>query len=339
MSSATYIHGMYRECRKLQTPIEIDCPNLITNNNNPTYLFDTCHQLREVHIKNLGNARNFQRMFNSCIELRKVTWDHTNIQPTSVPNMFSNCQHIKEIPEVDFSEATNTSSAFSNCTALIKTPTFDLSKVQDTRSMFNYCLNLQEVSFKNVRLNNTANWNAENMFNYCENLESVSGLFEGKSSTPHYLRNMFHRGFELQDVSNFVISGSDSTSTNNSNLFGNCYTLRKLPAEINTERGCRHMFNNCSSIVSVPEYDLYASLDNTGMFNSCRSLRSCNASGIRSSIGFNDCYLSSGAIFDIFNRLETVSSASIDIRNNYGVSELHSDTIAIATNKGWTVTT
>ena len=339
MSSATYIHRMYGECRKLQTPIEIDCPNLITNNNNPTYLFDSCNSLREVHIKNLGNARNFSRMFNSCTELRKVTWDHTEVQPTSVSQMFQACRHIKNIPELDFSEATHVGSAFSSCIALIKPPTFDLSKVQDSRSMFNSCLNLQEVSFKNVRLNNTENWNAESMFNYCENLESVSGLFEGKSSTPHYVRNMFNRNFELQDVSKFIFSGSDSTSTNNNNLFASCYTLRKLPAEINTERGCRYMFNTCRSIVSVPAYNLYASLDNTGMFNACNSLRSCEASGIRSSIGFNDCYLSSGAIFDIFNNLESVSSATIDIRSNYGGIELHADTLAIATNKGWTVLT
>ena len=41
----------------------------------------------------------------------------------------------------------------------------------------------------------------------------------------------------------------------------------------------------------------------------------------------------------IFNNLETVSSATIDIRQNHGTSELHPDTIAIATGKGWTVST
>ena len=177
------------------------------------------------------------------------------------------------------------------------------------------------------------------MFSYCDNLRFISGVFEGPTSTPNYMRSMFHRCFYLQDVSHFIISGSASTSTNNNNLFENCQSLRKLPAEINTERGCRSMFQNCQSIISVPEYDLSPSQDNQSMFNYCYSLRSCHASGISANIGFYRNYLSSGAITDIFNNLETVSSATIDIRQNHGTPELHPDTIAIATGKGWTVST
>ena len=339
MSSATYIHGTFRECRNLQTPIEIDCPNLITNNNNPTYLFDSCHQLREVHIKNLGNARKYDRMFLSNMNLKKLTWDHSGVAPTGVSSMFSSCQRLKEIPEIDFSEVTQAQSTFSSMFSLKKLPTLDLSKIESSTRMFNYCRNLQEVSFKNVRANASNTWNAEQMFGECDNLSSISGVLEGLSSTPHYTRNMFYRCYKLEDISNFTVSGSTNTSTNNAAIFNECLNLRKLPAEINTEYGCRSMFNNCRSIISVPAYDLSPSQDNNSMFNNCYSLRSCHASGISANIGFYNNYLSSGAITDIFNNLETVSSATIDIRENYGTSELHPDTIAIATNKGWTVST
>ena len=341
MSSATYIHAMYRECRKLQTPIEIDCPNLITNNNNPTYLFDSCHELREIHIKNLGNARNYQRMFNSNTNLQKLTWDNASgVQPTGTQNMFSSCHKLKEIPKINFSEVTYSHQAFAYMYSLIKPPTLDLSKIENSSHMFHYCYNLQEVNFENVRVNATGNnWNVDNMFSYCDNLRFISGVFEGPTSTPNYMRYMFSRCFYLQDVSHFIISGSASTSTNNAALFDNCQSLRKLPAEINTERGCRAMFQHCHSIISVPAYDLSPSQDNQSMFNYCYSLRSCHASGISANIGFYRNYLSSGAITDIFNNLETVSSATIDIRQNHGTSELHPDTIAIATGKGWTVST
>ena len=43
-------------------------------------------------------------------------------------------------------------------------------------------------------------------------------------------------------------------------------------------------------------------------------------------------------MLEIFNQLVTIShSATIDIRNNSYTSDLTADDIAIATNKGWTV--
>ena len=75
------------------------------------------------------------------------------------------------------------------------------------------------------------------------------------------------------------------------------------------------------------------------MFNYAYSLKNVHLSGVKASIGFYECQLGSGNITKIFNDLETVSSATIDIRRNYGASLIHPDTLAIATNKGWTVTT
>ena len=338
LSSARSITSLFERCRSLVSPITIDCSSLTSC----TGVFESCGQLKEVHIKNLGSARNFEGMFLNCTELQKVTWDNASTyQPTGVDSLFESCKKIRDIPELDFSEVVDADNAFNSCNSIINFPfTIDLSKVQYTRSMFSSCLNLQSVNFKNVGLNRTNNtFSTDYMFRYCEKLESVSGLFENDPSTSKYMRNMFDGCTSLQDVSNFVVSGSTSTSSNNSNLFRSCTQLRVLPQEINTQRGCRSMFSSCTSIISTPAYDLSASLDNAGMFNDCRSLRSCPATGISANIGFNDCFLSSGAIYEIFNNLETVSSATIDIRENYGVAELHPDTIAIATAKGWTVTT
>ena len=76
------------------------------------------------------------------------------------------------------------------------------------------------------------------------------------------------------------------------------------------------------------------------MFYQCRSLQWCGLTNIPTSISFYDNFLGSGALTHIFNNLVSgVTGQTIDIRNNYGTAELHSDTIAIAENKGWTVTT
>lgn len=336
--AARNINSLFKRCHNLSSPVTIDSPNLTSC----TGVFESCSKLKEVHIKNLGSARHFRGMATGCLELQKLTWDNASTyQPTGVDSMFRSCVKLRDIPELDFSEVVNANSAFTSCSSIINFPfTIDLSKVQYTRQMFYSCLNLQSVNFKNVGLNRTNNtFNTEFMFRYCEKLESVSGLFENDPSTPKFMRTMFEGCTSLQDVSNFVVSGNTSTSSNNSHLFRSCNQLRALPKEINTQRGCRSMFSNCTSIISTPAYDLSASLDNAGMFNDCNSLRSCPATGISANIGFSDCFLSSGAIYEIFNNLETVSSATIDIRENHGVAELHPDTIAIATAKGWTVTT
>lgn len=341
LSSATSIHGLFRECRKLKNKQVIDAPNLPASNDRCTYIFEACTSLEEVHIKSIGSSRHWDRMFNGCHMLRKLTWDDpTDVQPTSISTAFGSCYKIRKMPAFDLSECTRASTAFSQCRVIREYPTFDLSKIENSSYMFHYNLHLKEANFVNARVNATgSNWNTDNMFSYCENLKSVSGIFENQETTPHYFRSMFGQCYSLFDVSNFVISGSTSSSTNNSNLFSSSRYLKKLPKDINTQYGCKGMFNDQYNLISVPAYDLSASTNNTSMFNNCRSLRECNASGINASIGFNNCYLSSGAIYNIFNNLNTVSSATIDIRYNYGRVELHSDTTAIATNKGWTVLT
>lgn len=336
LSSATYIHGMFRECDSIRTPVEIDAPNLILNNSSASYVFQNCYQLEEIHIKNVGSARNFDNMFTGCVNLRKLTWDNASgLKPTGIHSMFNNCRKNRYTPEFDLSECINTSYAFSNNRSLLTTYTYDLSSATSCAYMFHYCMNLKSAKFKNV----TQQPNCDGMFSYCDHLISISGFFEGQGSTPSFMRSMFYQDRMLEDVSNFVISGSTNTSTNNQNTFGGCISLKKLPKEINTEYGCINMFNSIHSITATPAYDLSASTNSAGMFNYCHSLRAVNVSGINSDIGFYDCYLGSGELTKLFNKLETVSSATIDVRHNHGVSELHSDSISIATNKGWTVLT
>jgi len=177
------------------------------------------------------------------------------------------------------------------------------------------------------------------MFSACENLRRApSGFFQDYNSTPYYHAHMFNGCYYLEDVSNYIISGVTNTSTNNQNLFQSCSRIVNLPKEINTEGGCRGMFQRCESFTHAGPYDLSPSLDNASMFNYCNSLRTVDISGINAIIGFNGCFLGSGELTKIINNLGT-TSATLDIRYNYGAYELHPDTIAIATNKGWSVLT
>ena len=122
-------------------------------------------------------------------------------------------------------------------------------------------------------------------------------------------------------------------------MFYNCQRLDKPPKIINTQRGLRNAFEYCQALESV-DYDLSASEDNTNMFLRTYGLKNVNISGVKSSISFYDTFLGSGEMIKIMNSLETVgSNRTVDFRDSYGVSQLDSAARAIATNKGWTVTT
>ena len=129
-----------------------------------------------------------------------------------------------------------------------------------------------------------------------------------------------------------------SLAKKGNSLFGDCHRLTNPPKTINTQYGLKYAFRNCYSLTHAGPYDLSESLDNTNMFENCNSLRTVDISGINSSISFRSTFLGSGELTKIINNLGT-TSASLDIRYTYGAYELHPDTIAIATNKGWSVFT
>ena len=48
-------------------------------------------------------------------------------------------------------------------------------------------------------------------------------------------------------------------------IFYNCQRVNKLPKEINTEGGCRGMFERCETVTHAGPYDLSPSLDKTNI--------------------------------------------------------------------------
>ena len=79
------------------------------------------------------------------------------------------------------------------------------------------------------------NWNVDQMFSYCENLRFISGVFEGPTSTPNYMREACLAAVIIYRTFHTLLYLGVLVLTNNNTLFQNCQSLRKLPAEINTE--------------------------------------------------------------------------------------------------------
>jgi hypothetical protein len=336
-SSATRMPSAFFECMSLERAPKINAPNL-NGTQGFREVFLSCYNLKEIHIQDIGNSTDLYRTFQACTSLEEIKWDNPeSVVATSLGSTFSSLHRLKTLPNINTSNATHMHGYANGCRALTNVPVLDLSSCTNIGYAFSSNLSLQEVNFKNV--NNKPN--IDNIFRDCFNLRKIpSGLFEDYDSTPSYMSSAFYSCNSIEKISDIVISGSTSSSINNGGCFWSTSRLKHFDGIINTEYGCRSLFYGNGSLESIGPLDLSASKDNTAMFNYCPTLHTVNISGISASIGFYDNFLGSGEITKIFNNLTSgVTGQSIDIRNNYGTSQLHPDTLAIATSKGWTVTT
>ena len=164
--------------------------------------------------------------------------------------------------------------------------------------------------------------------------EFPSGMFVDYNSCPSNIHEFYGNFKEIPDI---VLSGI-TTNAGNSNVSIGGANLEKVN---NIEFGpyAKNLFSG-KGIVEFPEIDMSPIQDANGMFSSCRNLSRVRGTGLAVSTTFYQCYLGSGAITEIFENLASgVSGQTIDLQRNYGAYILHPDTIAIATSKGWTVTT
>lgn len=132
-----------------------------------------------------------------------------------------------------------------------------------------------------------------------------------------------------------------SSVTNMQQMFDSCFSLQTIPL-LNTAlvTNMQSMFQSCSSLQTIPALQAHPSLttvDYTSFVNGCITLSACGIIGIRNNISFANCRLSTSALVDIFNNLETVTAKTITISGNFGASALTASDRLIATNKGWTI--
>ena len=196
---------------------------------------------------------------------------------------------------------------FLNCSSLQSVPLFDTSGVNSMREMFQGCSSLRTIPLFDTA-NVTGINGMLNMFNGCVSLQSVP----------------------LLDMSNV---------TNMTNMFNGCRSLQSVPL-FNTANVTRMsgMFNDCFSLNSIPALSTASITTDFGAFfaRGATSLNRCQMVFQRT-VSFQNCQLSRDAIVEIFNNLATVTSATITITGNWGVTALSAADLLIATSKGWTV--
>jgi ApbE superfamily uncharacterized protein (UPF0280 family) len=98
------------------------------------------------------------------------------------------------------------------------------------------------------------------------------------------------------------------------------------------------MFNACSSLQSVPSFNMSAATTLVAMFSNTKSLAKVEATGIKVNVNFFNCSLSAAALNEIYTNLADLTALptqTITVTNNYGTA---GDNPTIATAKNWTVT-
>ena len=212
---------------------------------------------------------------------------------------------------------------FGDCTNLtsLDLSNFNTSKVISMYSMFCNCTNLTSLDLSSF--NTSKVFNMSNMFSSCKLLTSLN-----------------------------LSSFDTSTVSDMSGMFNVCMSLTSLDlSNFDTSKvtDMRSMFNYCTSLTSLDlsSFNTSKVTEMLGMFDDCKSLSTLTLGsnwGINTSISsfyLSSCPLTHNSCLDVFNKLAdktqtATTSATLTLKSS--TKALMSSTeIAIATNKGWTV--
>lgn len=259
------------------------------------------------------------------------------------------------------SNITNMSNMYSNNEALnIDVSGLNTSKVTNMYQMFNYCKNITNLdlsSFDTSKVTEMAN-----MFYSCSNLTSlILSSFNTSSVT-----NMYGMFSGCSKLTNLDLSGFDTSKlVSMQQMFYSCKNLTNLDlsnfdtSKVTNMLGC---FQTCTSLetLNISTFD-FSKLTGTSstyslkdMFSNCSNLTNLtfgNNLGLGYTANENSTYsmlvlsscsnLTHDSLMDVINKLYDLASNGKNsqklVLGSTNLAKLTEEEIAIATNKGWTV--
>lgn len=319
VKGSSYGRSMFYYWKSLVSVLHFSIPNA-------TYLssmFRYCYSLKAIPVIEAPNAESLSSMFAYCYSIEGIP-DLDFPKVTSVGNCFSYCYNLKRGPYIPLSKVKSLDSMFSYCDSLRSIPEYELSEATSAYLMFQNC-----SSLKSVRLNAPMLTRFESTFDNCRNLESA------------------------------VIIGP--SVTNASRAFNNCVNLRSFTIDIpnvtnmdGTLQSCGHdgtldLTNVNPTVLTLP-YSCFTVIKGvpisalgTNAFYDCKNLGYLTFRGSYSggTINLESTALNKWGIIALFNSLPTVTATStLKFKSSYQqINALSEDEKAIATSKGWTITT
>lgn len=207
-------------------------------------------------------------------------------------------QYIKKIPLIDTSNVTTMSNMFRDCTKLISIPPIDTSKVVYMSSMFFGCYSLTTIP----SIDTSSVTSMTQMFYNCTSLTTIPQL----------------------DTSN--VTAMDS-------MFGWCAALTTIPQlDLSKVTNVASMFTTCLALTTLGGFQ------NLGMAYSTN--QNANYSHYTLNLS-NSSKLTHDSLMNVINGLYDIKTKGCNpqqlILGSVNLAKLTAEEIAIATNKGWTV--
>jgi len=335
MSGVTTSSSMFTNCVNLNYIPKINLPNT----QSLASAFSSCHSLKGLEFGAFNSPIDFSSLAYDCDHLKTVSFeDPENTRPTSLVNAFYSCGRLKDAPYLNTSGVTNFTGMFRASSNLENAPVYDISSATTIKQMFENCYRLKKFKGFTNKHRVDQLGDSYGAFWRCYDLEKFpSGIFEDHSTCPPTATNMFRNCDSLTSVPHINISGI----INNTTLFYECSNIKYFEGlTVCPETNLIGLFNRCYALNSVPAINMSGISNLTSWLSSCQYVRWSDVYNVEVSHSYYGCHLGSGALAHIIGNLSSgVVGQTIDIRNNYGVAELHSDTLGVATSKGWTVTT
>lgn len=341
-SNCTYFGYMYSGCIALESPIELDLTKAQTWGSTSTYgsnitingtsynyyssTFGDCRKVPSIKLLNISpNCKYWNYMFMNCYELSNLEMTfQEGFAPTYAAYMFMNCRILEEIPWFDTSKITNASYMFSSCRKLKRIPNCDFSSCTNSNyPSFSYCYELEEFGGDLILSKCTSVHG--NMF------ESVSCplpniYIEAATSMGELLR--YYTGTTVGNIispkATFVSIGMNKYNTK-------VETIGTIDASSATgiTMFSDYTSDNCPSIKNLGGFINYGMKSNAGSVTSY-------------SAGLSPCNnLTRSSVMNIINNLYDRATAGYSVLtikiHPDALARLSDDDIAVATNKGWTI--
>ena len=313
---------------KVNIPEKVLGTKTITSNGTYKAVDDNLDGYSEVEVKTSGvNIWDYfieqppsnQGQFIYYIKKLPVV-DTSNLR--TAQNMFIGFMNLQEVPLIDTSKVTTMSYMFSNCSKLTEVPLLDTSSVKDMNDMFSGCSELTTIPLFNTSKVTSMN----RMFSKCSVIDNLP-----------------------------LLDTSSVTSMNYT--FNRCVSLKKIP-ELNTQNvtNFNSMFYNCASLYEVPALKASKATDVGQMFISCNKLK--DFGGL---INLGEAYtttqpanwssykltlkdspeLTHDSLMNIINNLYDIKTKGCSpqglVLGITNLNKLTSEQIAIATERGWSV--
>lgn len=293
-------------------------------------------------------SNEVNRSISDDIAYSKQLYDAWDPNRTSAQGYFQSKTSLVYAPNVNCSNIVNgCQNMFYMCNFLTTVPALNTSNCQYFGNMFSYCRNLTTVD-----LIDTSSAKAlDGMFYYCSKLTSVPLLNTSKVTN---MKGMFENCSNLTTIPQFNTSNVSSMY----GMFQGCSNLKSIP-EFDTSNvsSMRNMFYECKKLTLIPEmyagkvseiayfceyYSNIMMLTNFGGLvdlgkgfsnEKTENERVLNLSTC-ANLTYESCMNIINKVYDM--NLTDITDAKIKFHSTpYAL--LSADDIAIATNKGWTI--